>query len=162
MIYSSVYSSPVGELVLSADENALTRLSFGGKAEGDKKNAIIIGAERWLDEYFSGKEPAFSPKTAPEGTPFQREVWEILKKIPYGRVISYGDIAAAIAKRRGIKRMSAQAVGQAVGKNPIAIIIPCHRVVGADLSLTGYGGGMERKKFLLEVERADLTKLYRI
>lgn len=159
MIYSSLYSSPIGPLTITASEAGITALSFGGEKDG-RGNEHIAAAKRWFDIYFAGDVPSFTPEIVLSGTPFQISVWEILKKIPYGKVVSYGDIGKMIAERRGIKKMSAQAVGQAVGRNPVAIIIPCHRVVGSDLSLTGYGGGMDKKEFLLVLERADLTKLY--
>lgn len=161
MIYSSLYPSPVGNILLEANEDGITSLSFGGETD-EKENEHIVEAKRWLDVYFSGKVPSFTPKIVLRGTPFKLAVWEILKKIPYGKVISYGDIAKILADKRGIKKMSAQAVGQAVGKNPVPIIIPCHRVVGTDLSLTGYGGGLDKKKFFLSLERANLSKLYSI
>lgn len=143
-----------------AEDGAITGLYFDKKVSPDTENAAIKEAKRWLDIYFSGAVPSFTPKIILSGTPFQKSVWEILEKIPYGKVISYGDIANIIAKERGVKRMSAQAVGQAVGSNPVSIIVPCHRVVGKDLSLTGYGGGIERKKFLLTLEKADFSRLY--
>ena len=111
---------------------------------------------KWLDVYFSGEEPDFLPPIALHTTPFRREVCEIMLTIPYGETMSYGEIAALIAQRRGIDRMSAQAVGGAVGHNPISIIIPCHRVIGTDGSLTGYAGGLNKKAALLKLENAAL------
>lgn len=112
----------------------------------------------WLDAYFAGRNPAIDFPVHYEGTAFQVEVWDILRTIPYGQTMSYGDIAKTIADRRGISRMSAQAVGGAVGRNPIAIIVPCHRVLGNDGSLTGFGGGIETKKALLSVEGIEWKK----
>lgn len=112
----------------------------------------ILAAKKWLDIYFSGRAPDFTPPLHPVGTPFQMEVWEILLTIPYGHSTTYGEIARQIAAQRGISRMSAQAVGGAVGRNKIDIIIPCHRVIGADGTLTGYTGGLDKKSRLLEIE----------
>ena len=114
--------------------------------------AVFERTKKWLDSYFSGHNPDFTPPICLKGTSFQEDVWEILKRIPYGKVISYGAIARQIAEKRGLKRMSAQAVGGAVGRNPIAIIVPCHRVIGSDGSLTGYAGGLDKKTKLLRIE----------
>lgn len=158
-----IYPSPIGDLYINADKNGLTELSFyDGKPKDEADGSYAQEVKCWLDIYFSGEEPAFAPKTSLCGTPFQLDVWELINKIPYGKVSSYGEIAQILAKRRGIKKMSAQAVGQAVGKNPVAIIVPCHRVIGTDLSMTGYGGGLERKKFLLSLEKADLSRIYKL
>lgn len=157
------YNSPLGVLTLSAGEGFLVQLSFGrcgsGKNEvlpADKK--AISSACRWLDIYFSGGRPDFLPPLRLSGTPFRRSVWELLKKIPYGETTAYGDIAAQIARQRGRERMSAQAVGGAVGANPIAIIVPCHRVIGKDGGLTGYAGGLDKKIALLKIEGHDIKK----
>ena len=115
---------------------------------------------RWLDAYFSGREPDFLPPLHPHGTAFQRAVWDILRSIPYGQTMTYGEIARRLAAQQGHSRMSAQAVGGAVGHNPISLIVPCHRVVGANGSLTGYAGGVERKLRLLQIEHADTEKLF--
>lgn len=120
--------------------------------EKEGAKAVFDCTERWLDSYFSGHNPDFTPPICLKGTSFQEDVWEILKRIPYGKVISYGEIARQIAEKRGLKRMSAQAVGGAVGRNSIAIIIPCHRVVGSNGSLTGYAGGLDKKTELLKIE----------
>ncbi len=117
--------------------------------------APLLQAARWLDCYFSGRSPDFLPPLKPEGSPFRRRVWEELLRIPYGTTVTYGSIAKKLAEEEGRPHMSAQAVGGAVGHNPIGIIIPCHRVVGADGSLTGFGGGIKTKKALLELERAE-------
>ena len=118
----------------------------------EQETEILSAGKHWLDQYFCGQKPDFLPPLHPKGSTFQMTVWDILLKIPYGETISYGEIARQIAEKRGISRMSAQAVGGAVGRNPIAIIIPCHRVVGADGSLTGYAGGLDKKIKLLKLE----------
>ena len=160
MLYTSHYASPLGGMTLVSDGTALVGLYFDGQkyaAEGldatrtQKNLPIFEEARRWLDVYFSGRKPDFTPPTAPAGTAFQQSVWEILRTIPYGQTVTYGAIARRIEQNTGC-RMSAQAVGGAVGRNPISILIPCHRVIGADGSLTGYAGGMERKEFLLRLE----------
>ena len=115
---------------------------------------------RWLECYFDGFMPDFTPPLAPQGTPFRRDVWEILREIPYGGTMSYGQVAVRLAADRGLSRMSAQAVGGAVGHNPISIIVPCHRVVGSGGNLTGFGGGIARKLALLEHEGVDCSRFY--
>lgn len=154
-IYAAHYDSPLGGMTMLSDGKALTALWFDGTrqdfcyTEGSvAKIPVFDETTRWLDLYFSGKKPDFTPLLAPQGTAFRERVWEKLLTIPYGETVSYGDIA-----KRFSSKMSAQAVGGAVGHNPIGIIIPCHRVVGADGSLTGYGGGLERKRWMLELER---------
>ncbi|MGM9529892.1 MAG: methylated-DNA--[protein]-cysteine S-methyltransferase [Phascolarctobacterium sp.] len=117
-------------------------------------DAVLAKTKQWLDEYFAGHCPDFTPPLKPQGTPFQELVWQLLLDIPYGATTTYGELAQAVAQRLGKERMSAQAVGQAVGRNPIAIIIPCHRVVGSKGQLTGYAGGLERKRALLELEQS--------
>ena len=150
------YASPLGRMTMTSNGTALTALWFDGTRSAncfsDEMSVtamlpVFEETHRWLDLYFSGKQPDFIPPIAPKGTPFQMKVWENLLTIPYGKTVSYGDVA-----RRFSSKMSAQAVGGAVGRNPIGIIIPCHRVIGADGSLTGYGGGLERKRWLLEME----------
>ena len=121
---------------------------------------MLAEAKRWLDVYFSGREPDFLPPLRYDSTPFRKLICDILLTIPYGKTMTYGAIAAEAAKRQGAERMSAQAVGGAVGHNPISLMIPCHRVVGTGGSLTGYAGGIERKVKLLELERADMTGLF--
>ena len=122
-----------------------------------EKNAcplpVFNDTRRWLDMYFAGQIPDFLPRLSPQGTAFRQSVWDMLLAIPYGQTTSYGELAKEIASRRQTEKMSAQAVGGAVGHNPIAIIIPCHRVIGKDGSLTGYGGGLWRKEWLLQLER---------
>ena len=115
-------------------------------------DVVLSKTKQWLDDYFAGRRPDFAPPLKPQGTPFQELVWQLLLDIPYGATTTYGELAQAVAQRLGKERMSAQAVGQAVGHNPIAVIIPCHRVLGKNGQLTGYAGGLERKKALLALE----------
>ena len=157
------YLSPFGGITLAACGDALTGLWFDGQkyygetlrgpAE-EKELKIFEDAFRWLDIYFSCRVPDFTPKLLLRGTPFRKAVWNILLEIPYGETVTYGSIAAGAAQRLGLQSMSAQAVGGAVGHNPISLIIPCHRVVGADGSLTGYAGGIDKKDRLLQLEKA--------
>ncbi len=161
MVYVHYYDSPFGRLTLASNGEALTGLWFDRQKYFDKVNLadyeekelpVFAQADRWLALYFSGKEPDFLPPLAPEGTPFRRAVWKILLTIPYGKTMTYGEIAREMAKQRGVSRMAAQAVGGAVGHNPISLMIPCHRVIGADGSLTGFGGGLAVKEKLLRME----------
>lgn len=167
MQYRTTYRSPAGEILMCADEMGLTGLWFkGGKfyagsperMHEDREAPVFAETRRWLDIYFGGREPDFMPLVHMSGTPFQMEVWKLLCRIPYGATTTYGEIAKEIAAKRGIQRMSAQAVGGAVGCNAISIIIPCHRVIGADGSLTGYAGGMDKKIKLLNCEGVSVTK----
>ena len=121
---------------------------------------VVELARKWLDIYFSGREPDIEVPLHLTGTPFQNEVWELLRTIPYGNTVTYGELTKRLAEKKGLPRMSAQATGGAVGRNPVSIIVPCHRVVGADGSLTGYAGGVDKKLKLLELERADMRALY--
>ena len=150
------YRSPLGNILMISDGMSLTELSFAD-ASGMEKNAcplpVFNDTRRWLDMYFAGQIPDFLPRLSPQGTAFRQSVWNMLLAIPYGQTTSYGELAKEIASRRQTEKMSAQAVGGAVGHNPIAIIIPCHRVIGKDGSLTGYGGGLWRKEWLLQLER---------
>ena len=149
----SYYASPLGEIVLAADGDALIGLWFSGQAhfgaglrgaeEGDC--AVLREAKAWLDDYFAGKAPETLPKLRPRGTEFQKKVWAALMRIPRGETVTYGALAEKLGSH-------ARAVGGAVGRNPISIMIPCHRVVGKDGSLTGYAGGTERKAALLKIE----------
>lgn len=155
----TTYDSPLGTLYLSSDGKNLTGLSFK-KIEGLKltENTNILFKETidWLNIYFKGYIPNFTPKYKLENlTEFRRKVIEELIKIPYGKTVTYKEIASSIAKSHNIKKMAAQAIGGAVGKNPICIIIPCHRVIGISGNLTGYSGGIENKKKLLEMERLN-------
>ena len=164
MQYVSHYTSPLGEILLAADEVGLTGLWFEGQKyfartldENAVENELPVFDEtkRWLDIYFSGREPEFTVPIHFIGTAFQNEVWEILCAIPYGKTTTYGEIGKQIAAKRGLASMSAQAVGGAVGHNPISILVPCHRVVGTNGSLTGYAGGLEKKSALLALEKAE-------
>ena len=168
MTYRASYLSPLGAITLAGDGKALTGLWFDGQKyfgstlpvetkQGDCP--VFAQAKRWLDSYFAGEKPDFTPPLHWAATPFRRAVWEILLTVPYGCTTTYGQIAAQLADRMG-KPQSAQAVGGAVGHNPISILIPCHRVVGTDGSLTGYAGGVEKKRFLLALEGVDMTNLY--
>ena len=145
---TGVYHSPLGDIVLTSDGTALTGLRFAEATNGEPAQDIppLADACRWLDLYFSGSRPDFSPRLAPRGTPFQQSVWRELLTIPYGHTVSYGHIAQRLRCR------SAQAVGGAVGRNPIALIIPCHRVIGSDGQLTGYVYGLDRKQWQLSHE----------
>ena len=156
MLYFTTYDSPLGEILLLSDGTALTGLDFEGHWPDCQRipGALPVFAEAkaWLDAYFRGEEPEITFPVAPAGTAFQKTVWEILLTIPKGQTRSYGNIAREMAQRLGKEKMSAQAVGQAVGCNPISIIIPCHRVVGAKGQLTGYASGLEKKIWLLNHE----------
>lgn len=162
MLYTTKYNSPLGEITLASDGKALTGLWLDGqkyymqsvKESCKKKDELQIFevSKKWLKDYFDGKAPKISGLPLnPQGSDFRKRVWQILCEIPYGEVTTYGAIAKKIAGETG-KNMSAQAIGGAVGHNPISIIIPCHRVVGADGSLTGYAGGIDKKEFLLNLE----------
>lgn len=151
---SGVYHSPLGGIVLNSNGEALTGLRFAGEQTlledlDIQNNHVFETAYRWLGLYFSGCKPDFMPLLAPSGTLFQQSVWRLLLTIPYGQTVSYGDIAQRLHCR------SAQAVGRAVGRNPVAIMIPCHRVVGANGSLTGYAYGLDRKQWLLSHEATN-------
>ena len=162
MQYTCKYKSPLGNILLAADKIGLTGLWFEGqkyfalyldKEHEEKELPIFEQTKKWLDIYFSGKEPDFKPPIHFTGSDFQNEVWEILYNIPYGQTTTYGDIARQLAKKKGLERMSAQAVGGAVARNRISIIVPCHRVVGGNGSLTGYAGGIDKKIALLKLEK---------
>lgn len=169
MQYISHYESPIGRILLAADEVGLTGLWFEGqkyfalyldKEHEEKELPVFQDVKRWLDIYFSGKEPDFTVPVHFTGTEFQNEVWAILYSIPYGKTMTYGEIAKKIAKEKGLEHMSAQAVGGAVGHNEISIIVPCHRVVGANGSLTGYAGGIDKKVKLLTLEKVDMSRFF--
>lgn len=169
MQFTSHYLSPMGELLLAGDSIGLTGAWFQGQkyfarcldpAHSEGEIPLFSKAKQWLAVYFSGKEPDFSLPFHFTGTPFQNEVWEILCAIPYGQTTTYGAIAAQLAVKRGLPHMSAQAVGGAVGHNPLSVFVPCHRVVGSHGSLTGYAGGIEKKAALLELEGVDLSSLF--
>ena len=167
MIYTCKYKSPLGEILLAADEIGLTGLWFEGQKYFAntlpderilQETEILAETKKWLDIYFSGEKPTFTPPLHPVGSTFRQAVWQILLKTPYGQTITYGEIASKIAERENISHMSAQAVGGAVGHNPISLIVPCHRVIGADGSLTGYAGGVDKKRRLLALEGLDVSR----
>lgn len=171
MTYKWVYKTPnhFDDMVMNSDGEYLTGLWFIGSKDASKHTTDCLELElpifketsKWLDIYFSGKNPDFTPKYKINNfTPFRKEVSDIMNSIPYGSTLTYHDIAKIIAEKRGIKRMSSQAVGKAVGWNPICIIIPCHRVVGSNGSLTGYGGGIKNKVALLTHEKNDMSKYF--
>lgn len=162
MTFIQHLDSPLGAILLAADEAGLTGLWFEEQrhyaatlpAETQtKETPALMEGKRWLDIYFAGNEPDFTPPLHPIGTPFRMAVWHILLKIPYGKTMTYGDIAQRLAQERGLPRLSARAVGSAVGRNPISLIIPCHRVIGKNSRLTGYAGGLHRKAYLLAMEK---------
>jgi len=166
MTYISHYFSPLGDITMASDGNSLIGLWFAEqKYFGDtlsdryetKDLSVFEETRKWLDLYFDRKDPGFIPSLKIETNPFRKRVLEILLTIPYGRVMSYGQIAKMIAEERGIRRMSAQAVGNAVAHNPISLIIPCHRVIGSDGSLTGYASGIDKKIRLLEMEGGSIS-----
>ena len=150
------YESPCGRLRLTSDEEGLTSLLFEPEQEPiqaqEQDDEFITQTKQWLDDYFSGNNPDWIPALSLHGSDFQLSVWNHLLQIPYGTYTTYGTIAKMIAREKGIEKMSAQAVGGAVGRNPVCIIVPCHRVLGSDRSLTGYSGGIEPKMFLLDLE----------
>ena len=163
------YCSLLGGITISAKNNQITGLWFDDQKyfgstlpENYTEKTLLVFEEtkRWLDIYFSGKAPDFTPPILMEATPFRKAVWNILLTIPFGQTMTYGEIADKIARQKGLDRMSAQAVGGATGHNPISLIIPCHRVVGTNGSLTGYAGGIEKKKRLLTLEKADMSALF--
>ena len=169
MTFIQHYDSPLGGILLAADEIGLTGLWFDGEKyfaehlpakRTPQETPVLAEAKRWLDLYFADREPDFLPKLHPIGSAFRRSVWEILLQIPYGKTMTYGEIARQLAEKQGLPRMSAQAVGGAVGHNEISIIIPCHRVIGTSGSLTGYAGGIEKKMKLLELEHTDMTGFF--
>lgn len=155
-MYCTEYDSPIGTLLLTCRENGLTGLWMNRLPPEDgcrrEDHPIFLEAKRWLDRYFRGENPSVTVPLAPEGTPFRQQVWQLLRAIPYGESRSYGDLARQMAAILGKENMSAQAIGQAVGSNPISIFIPCHRVVGAKGQLTGYAGGIDKKIWLLRQE----------
>ena len=154
-VYQILCRSPLGPLTLTASADALTEIRFGDRRlGGDSTCSLLMQAERELGEYFMGERKAFSVPLAPEGSDFQKKVWDVLRTIPYGKTVSYGWVAEKIGRPGG-----AVAVGQANSRNPIPIMIPCHRVVGADGRLVGYAGGLPVKEALLELEGAEWRKL---
>lgn len=169
MQYISYYNSPLGRILLAADEIGLVGLWFEGEkyyasnlemVYKEKDSPVLLETKRWLDIYFAGKKPDYYPPLHLQGTPFQLEVWKILRTIPYGQTTTYGEIAKKIASQRQIKSMASQAVGSAVGHNPIGIIVPCHRVIGKSGNLTGYAAGIDKKIKLLTLEKIDISKMF--
>ena len=169
MVYTCHYESQLGGILLAADEIGLTGLWFDGQKyfarelpaeRTEKEMPSLTETKRWLDIYFTGTEPDFLPLLHPIGSTFRQEVWKLLLQIPYGKTVTYGELARQLAEKRGLPRMSAQAVGGAVGHNQISVLIPCHRVVGANGSLTGYAGGIQKKVKLLELEGTDVSGFF--
>lgn len=172
MLYIHHYQSPLGGMTMSYNGKALTGLWFDCQKQNscfpekehedlvDTADHVIKETEKWLNTYFRGIEPNFMPPILFDGTEFQETVWNILLSIPYGKIITYGEIADKIAKGREINHMSAQAVGAAIARNPIALIIPCHRVVGKKGNLTGYAAGIDKKIALLEIEGVHMSGMY--
>ena len=164
-MFITTCETPLGTATLASDGASLTGLWLEGQknfgpspgAEGQfsPMPAVFEQTKRWMDLYFSGKEPDFCPPLDPDGTDFQKTVWSVLRTIPYGDTLTYGEVSKLVAAKLGRSSMSAQAVGGAVGRNPISIIVLCHRVIGADGSLTGYAGGLWRKEKLLRLERGE-------
>lgn len=168
MINIAYYDSPIGVILLASKNDKLVGLwldnqkyylaSFKEELQTLEDTEILLQAKKWLDRYFNGNNPNISELDIELiGSEFRKNVWDMLRDIPYGKVLTYNDIAKKIAKEKGVEKMSAQAVGGAVGHNPISIIIPCHRVVGSNGSLTGYAGGIEKKRYLLEHEKIDMN-----
>ena len=161
MIHTAYYDAPYGRYVMAAEDGALTGLWLEGQkyfpsdlpAPSDGESEIFAHTRRWLDAYFAGRQPDVSAlPLAPKGSAFAQSVWQLLLEIPYGHTVTYGQLAERLARRRGLSHMSAQAVGGAVGHNPISVIIPCHRVLGAKNQLTGSAGGLDVQTFLLKLE----------
>ena len=161
MAVKTTYLSPLGEITLAGEGETLTGLwftgqkHFGGEGIPAGEAPVFLETRRWLEAYFAGKAPGELPPLAPVGTPFQKAVWDLLLEIPRGETATYGQLAERLSRRQG-RATSPRAVGSAVGRNPISLMIPCHRVVGAKGSLTGYAGGLERKKWLLTLEGAHI------
>lgn len=169
MVHTCKYESPIGDILLAADEIGLTGLWFEGQKyfantlpdeRISQETDILTESKKWLDVYFSGEEPTFTPPLHPAGSTFRQSVWQILLQILYGKTTTYGEIARKISRMKNLPHMSAQAVGGAVGHNEISIIIPCHRVVGTNGSLTGYAGSIDRKISLLKLEHSDMSSFF--
>ncbi len=166
MIYSCTLNTPLGQATATAMDAAITGFWFAGQKYYPTRTQAWIEQpyhpafaplRHWLERYFAGENPALGFDLNPSGTPFQKAVWDILLQIPHGKLSTYGTIARQLAESRGLASMSAQAVGNAVGHNPISLLIPCHRVVGSGGSLTGYAGGLDKKESLLRLEQADFS-----
>lgn len=171
MYYTADYDSPLGQMILASNGKHLVGAWFTGQKyfggnlnmeQTEKKDLPVFAKTiHWLDRYFAKEKPSIEElELDPAGTPFQKQVWNLLCQIPYGSTITYSDLGKQMAVRMGKIHMSSQAIGNAVGHNPISIIVPCHRVVGKDGSLTGYAGGIQRKISLLQIEGVDLSRLY--
>ena len=169
MQYTHYYNSPLGGITLASDGEALTGLWFDdqkyfgstlSEKPEQKELPIFEQTDQWLNIYFGGNVPHFTPPLSLQASTFRQSVWEIMLKIPYGQTTTYGAIAKELAAQKRLEKMSAHAVGGAVSHNPISLIIPCHRVVGSNGSLTGYAGGIDRKVQLLTLEKADMSKLF--
>lgn len=167
MDYIYRYDSPLGGITMAGCGAALSGLWFDGQQHFaatlspgfvERDLPVFQETKRWLDLYFSGTDPGFTPLLMPRGTVFRRQVWNTLLTIPYGRTVTYGELADRIARQAVLSRISARAVGNAVGHNPVSLIIPCHRVIGAGGCLTGYAGGIEKKEWLLRMEQKCLSK----
>ena len=165
--FSHYIETPLGKMCASAEKEAITWLGFVGQkyfvadilSQTPASDAPVFHAlKHWLTDYFAGKNRKPDFRLKPKGTPFQEAVWKLLLKIPYGKTTTYGDLAKKIAEQRNLTRMSAQAIGGAVGRNPISILVPCHRVIGTDGSLTGYAGGLDKKTFLLQLEQEGRSR----
>ena len=171
MISTAHYNSPLGDILLASKDNKLIGLWIEGQKyflssikeeiQENSNDGVLLATKSWLDRYFNGQKPNIDElNLSPVGSDFRQAVWKILCKIPYGETITYNDIAKEIARQRKIKKMSAQAIGGAVGHNPISIIIPCHRVVGTNGNLTGYAGGIEKKIWLLRHEHVNMENFF--
>ena len=171
MISTAHYNSPLGDILLASKDNKLIGLWIEGQKyflssikeeiQENPNDGVLLATKSWLDRYFNGQKPNIDElNLSPIGSDFRQAVWKILCKIPYGETITYNDIAKEIARQRKIKKMSAQAIGGAVGHNPISIIIPCHRVVGTNGNLTGYAGGIEKKIWLLRHEHVNMENFF--
>ena len=170
MIYTTHYKSPIGDILLASRNNKLIGLWIEGQKYylsnlqeeiKEEEKEILIKTKEWLDRYFKGEKPSIKELDLnPLGSDFRKSVWKILCEIPYGEVVTYKSIADIIAKQKHLKKMSCQAIGSAIGHNPISIIIPCHRVVGTNGSLTGYAAGIDKKIYLLKHERVNMDNLY--
>lgn len=159
MITGDYYDSPIGEMLLLSENEALTGCYFVGQKHypynldfRKKENTVLSSAKTWLDLYFNRNKPNFIPNFCLNGTPFQTEIWNYLMQIPYGKLVTYGEIASIIGTKRGVTRLSSQAVGNAIGANPISVFIPCHRVLNSKSEITGYAAGIDKKISLLELE----------
>ena len=169
MYFTAHYASPLGGITLASDGEALTGLWFDGQkyfadtlpaAHAAAALPVFEQATRWLDAYFAGEEPDSMPSVRLHGSPFRMAVWALLREIPYGTVTTYGALAGRLAAQQGGRAVSAQAVGGAVGHNPVSLIVPCHGVVGSTGSLTGYAGGVDKKEALLRLEGVDMGRLF--